>query len=157
MAGGSSKPKVALKSADVLKLVKAAMAQGAMDFAALMAISRLYLLRVPSEGIPLEWDGRHSKVEVHGTSATITLMRRKNTVLPTAMTRECCCSTSGWKLCAVHWLVRLRKECDGKGCVFSFSKHQFTTSMRAFAVQQNIANCDKVTSHGFRRGMGGMA
>ena len=74
-----------------------------------MAISRLYMLRVPSEGLPLQWNGTHSTVVVHGTSATITLSKRKNHRAPIDLVRECCCPTSGRALCAVHWITLLRE------------------------------------------------
>ena len=47
-------PKVAASSKLVHTLMKAAMRDGDMEVAALMAVARQFLLRVPSEGIPLE-------------------------------------------------------------------------------------------------------
>ena len=67
-----------LLSRDVRRIIKVASEHDDMLTAALMAVSRMFLLRAPSEGIPLEWDGKHSKLEVSRMRATITLMKRKN-------------------------------------------------------------------------------
>ena len=45
--------KVAVNGKQVAALVKAAMAAGEMEVAALMAVARQFLLRVPSEGFQL--------------------------------------------------------------------------------------------------------
>ena len=47
-------PKVAASSKLVHTLIKAAMREDDVEVAALMAVARQFLLRVPSEGIPLE-------------------------------------------------------------------------------------------------------
>ena len=57
-------PKVALVSKQVRDMVSIAMRSGELEVAALLAIARMFLLRVPSEGIPLSWSSSHSKVEV---------------------------------------------------------------------------------------------
>ena len=92
--GAPPRRKPALLSKDVKRIVEAAELNGDSYVAALCAIARLYLLRVPSEGIPLEWEGDHSRVVINGDSATITLMRRKNSRVPVALTRYCCCSSA---------------------------------------------------------------
>ena len=69
-------PKIAVNSRQVSNLVKAAMASDESAVAALMAVARQFLLRVPSEGIPLQWDGSHSNVALEPTRASITLYKR---------------------------------------------------------------------------------
>ena len=54
--------KVAASTRQVNTLVKAAMKDGDTEVAALMAVARQFLLRVPSEGIPLERGGSRSGV-----------------------------------------------------------------------------------------------
>ena len=54
--------RLALLSRDVFKIMRAAGEQDDGQTAAMAAVSRLFLLRVPSEAAPLEWDGAHSKV-----------------------------------------------------------------------------------------------
>ena len=75
-AGPAPKVKVAVNSRQVSALVKCAMREGESDVAALMALVRQFLLRVPSEGIPQEWRGLHSSVLLEETAVTLTLTSR---------------------------------------------------------------------------------
>ena len=117
-----------------------------------MAIARLFLLRVPSEGIPLEWDGEHSRVQASGKEATIMLTRRKNCQLPTVLKRECCCASSGRRLCAVHWIAEMQAQ-QGSGRIFSLSASRFLTIVRHAAWESGIPEYNSVGTHAFRRGV----
>jgi len=145
-------PKVALTSRQVKKMVKAATKEGMSDVAALMAIARLFLLRVPSEALPLEWDGDHSRISLRDSDATIVLMRRKNVTTPTSMTRACCCESSGRGLCAVHWLHDLHRR-SPSGRLFQFNVAQFRRYTQAFATMVGVSMPGRVGTHAFRRGM----
>ena len=120
--------------------------------AALIALSRMFLLRVPSEGIPLQWDGEHSKVEVTGTRALITLTRRKNREYPSVLERSCCCQSSSPDVCGVHWLHK-RKELGGKGRLFHCSVKAFVSQVQRYAQIAGIVNAEHISTHAFRRGM----
>ena len=87
-SGIGPRRKLALLSRQVARIVKTAMGHGDEQVAALAAISRLFLMRVPSEVIPLQWDGEHSKIQLVGNSALITLMRRKNLSTPSVLERR---------------------------------------------------------------------
>ena len=76
-------------------MIQAAVKDGAEDAACLMAVARMFLLRVPSEGIPIQWEGGRSTVELEEARVTLTLMTREGKNTPTVMTRDCCCATSG--------------------------------------------------------------
>ena len=147
------RPKVALTSETVLKLIRLAEMQGEQEVAALMAISRLFLLRVPSEGVPLEWDGQHSKVTVSGDTATILLTRRKNSAVPTEMVRQCCCSSSTRRMCAVHWIGRIREHVSESGRMFSLSSREFLSTVRRLALELGVPHHAQIGTHAFRRGM----
>ena len=121
--------------------------------AALMAVARQFLLRVPSEGIPLQWDGSHSNVALEPTRASITLYKRKNSRVPVTLTRECCCTAAGERLCAVHWLHALRRSSAGCGQVFSVSKHYFAKKIKELARQIGMEEHARLGTHAFRRGM----
>ena len=114
-------PKVAVTSKQVDALVKAAMDAGEMEVAALMAVALQFLLRLPSEGIPLEREGSHSSVNFESLRAVVAVSRRKNTRTPVTLTRECCCASAGQQLCAVRWLHALRRASGGNGRIFSVS------------------------------------
>ena len=133
---GVVREKLAIHSKDAQPLIKESVRLGHHDMAALMAIARLFLLRVPSEGVPLEWDGDHSWVSLSPQQATITLARRKNSRVPVTLTRKCCCAVSGVDFCAVHWLLMLRSanpEHDGR--VVDFTSAAFTKQHRACAAR----------------------
>ena len=152
-SGCGPRVKLALLSKQVASIVKTAEGSYEMQVAALAAISRLFLLRVPSEAIPLQWDGEHSRIQLAGTSASITLMRRKNLSTPSVLERRCCCESSGERLCAVHWLHRLHKLRRSDGRVFAISASVFLTKVREFAAECGVANAHRIGTHAFRRGM----
>ena len=144
--------KSSILSGDVRRVVLAAEAMNDLETATLAAVSRLFLLRVPSEGIPLEWDGEHSKVTFSQNSVTITLMRRKNREFPTSMERSCCCTSSTVALCAMHWLTRLR-ALSKDSRVFHMSTKRFVSRVRIYANEAKVPSANVLTSHAFRRGM----
>jgi hypothetical protein len=125
------RPRVALKSKVVQSLIKEAVRDGHSDMACLMAVGRLFLLRIPSEGVPLEWSGEHSKITLTEEKATILLARRKNSNVPVELTRKCCCLTSGRTLCAVHWLLRHRATCSTPR-LFNFTVNMFVNRLRVY-------------------------
>ena len=151
-SSAAKKVKSVLLSKDVGRIVRCAEGVGDMNTAALAAISRSFLLRVPSEGIPLQWNGNHSRVQFHGDKVEITLMRRKNCDRPTVMERGCSCATSGRSLCAFHWLQRLQLTAE-TNAVFSLTAQAFVTCVREHALEANVDNPLTITSHAFRRGM----
>jgi len=152
-SGDTPKVKLALLSRQVAMLIQQAERQDEVEVAALAAISRLFLLRVPSEAVPLEWDGNHSKIQLTDNSATITLMRRKNLSSPSRIVRNCCCKTSGNRLCAVHWLHRLFTERTGEGRLFTLTAHRFKMRVRQHACDCRISDANRLGTHAFRRGM----
>ena len=154
-SGPPAQPKVALNSGQVKRMVGIAVKHGLAEIAALMAIARLFLLRVPSEALPLEWDGEHSSISLTADTATIVLMRRKNVTTPTSMTRVCCCSSSGRGLCAVHWLHALKCKAANESCnrVFSISLLDFRKHLQVLAGMVGVLVPGRVGTHAFRRGM----
>ena len=149
---GVRRNKFAILSKDVSKVVSLAKAAGDLETACLAAVSRQFLLRVPSEGVPLQWDGSHSCVELTSHKATMTLMRRKNSSIPSIIERECCCRTSGKNLCAVHRLHRLQ-EASQSNQLFCFNARTFVSRIRNYACQANVEHAAELGSHAFRRGM----
>ena len=126
--------------------------EGKLEFGALMALARQFLLRVPSEGLPLQWDGAHSTVSLAGGVCQITLRSRKNSRVPVTMVRECCCFSASPRLCSLHWLMRLKK--NGKdGRIFSFSKDAFARYVKRAAAAVGVVNAERTGTHAFRRGM----
>ena len=151
---GIIKEKIAIRSKEVQRVIKESVKQGQLEMAALVSIARLFLFRSPSEGIPLEWQGEHSWIDVSPQQASITLARRKNSRVPVTLTRKCCCEVSGVDLCAVHWLLRLREMYPGHdGRLFDFSIHAFTKHLRECVARLSLPSLTGVSSHAFRRGM----
>ena len=123
------------------------------EVAALMTVARAFMLRVPSEGIPLAWQRAHSNVVLTEGSATITLARRKNARHPTKMTRKCCCQSTGRELCAVHWLHDLRSRISSGDRLFHFTPSYFNRKVKEYALTLGFEGAARASSHGFRRGM----
>ena len=98
------KPKLALQAPDVAKLIDHAVQNSDREQACLLAVARQFLLRVPSEALPLEVRGHHSQVDFDGDDVIITLTSRKNRRNGAVLRRSCSCRASGRKLCAYHWL-----------------------------------------------------
>ena len=149
------KQKLALQATDVRALVKHALKVGDVEQAAILAAGRLFLFRVPSECIPLELNGQHSQLAVEDDVLTITLMRRKNTRIPSVLRRKCCCAEAGRHLCALHLLAPLIDFARSEGCdrVFTKSAAQFIKTLRDHASALGIANAGSLGSHSLRRGM----
>ena len=74
--------RIALHKKDVVKMVKLIEAEEP-ELGGLLAVARLFLLRVPSEAVPMQWCGSHSTVQVDEAQLTIVLARRKNRPSPT--------------------------------------------------------------------------
>ena len=144
--------KVALHSKEVRDMIKLVM-EADIEMAALMAVSRLFLFRVPSEALPLQRNGDHSSVLLCENKATVTLAKRKNTRAPSELVRECCCLTSGRALCAVHWLRRLKKLAPERGRVFTTPLHRVRQILRNVAREAGVVDWCYVSTHSFRRGM----
>ena len=154
-AGPPPRSKVALKSKQVDSMIKLAVTNNGKEVAALMAIARQFLVRVPSEGIPLQWDGSHSSIALAPKKAVITLMSRKNSRVPVTLTRACICATSGSRLCAVHWLWHLRGSSQASSAtrVFQISSSRFSQLIQEYSVSLNLPGGMGASSHAFRRGM----
>ena len=151
--GGVIKKRPAVSCRQVRAMVQAAVKDGAEDTACLMAVARMFLLRVPSEGIPLQWDGTHSTVELEEKRVTLTLMSTKGKNVPTVMVRDCCCETAGKSLCAVHWLRRQKERVGGAGRVFRLTRHQFTKDVKVYGEKAGVQGWQSLGTHAFRRGM----
>ena len=80
--------------------------QDFMQFAALFLVSYIFLLRVPSEALPM----RAGPVECHsflvldGDKLALILQRRKNKQGGSRLVRECWCSTSPVRRLLLLWL-----------------------------------------------------
>jgi hypothetical protein len=144
--------RLALTTKTVKKMSQLALAQADVETATLMALSRVFMLRVPSEGIPLQWSGSHSAIELLEASVKITLVKRKNSKGPVTLTRPCICQSTGESLCPVHLLRQLRSLHSGPK-VFTFTTKQFMAEIRDLAASAGHPEASRVGTHAFRRGM----
>ena len=145
--------KRAVTSKQVHPMITEAVQSDDLQVAALMAVARLFLLRVPSEGLPLQWSGEHSQITLTETVAKIQLAKRKNSRGPVLLTRKCCCATSGRRLCAVHWLHIMKKDATDDGKVFQVTKNEFGRKIKLYAQRAGVPEASRVGTHAFRRGM----
>ena len=68
--------KIALHKKDVQHMVRQVETEEP-ELAGLLAVARLFLLRVPLEAVPLQWNGPPSAVHLEEAQATIILTKRK--------------------------------------------------------------------------------
>ena len=146
-------PKPALTSKQVLKMVKESMREGDIEMAGILAIARHFMLRMPSEAVPLEWDGGHSKITVEDTRCSITLTTRKNRRAPSTMTRHCSCEETGRLLCSVHWLKVLRDRPGTGGRVFKLNKDHLARRVKQLVAKIGVEDAERYGTHAVRRGM----
>ena len=83
--GPPPRPWLALQADSVRRLVQIAKDRGDMEQAAILAIGRLFLFRVPSECLPLQVSGDHSTIQLEDAVAVVTLSSRKHTRGPSLL------------------------------------------------------------------------
>ena len=143
-------------------LVDFAFARGEFELGLAFGFASIFLLRVPSECIPLCFDKPESHSSVRFCSVgdkevlQIVFKSRKNAPLGATLLRECTCSARKPKvLCAVH-LLRRFLSASGRprsGRIFTFSATVFDSRLKHYLSVLGIPDADKFTSQGFRRGM----
>ena len=94
------------------------------------------------------WNGPHSVVKVEGLKCSITLNAGKNAKGPVTLTRECCCRTTGPRLCSVHWLLRLQAA-SSTAAVFNVGR----AYIKELAAKAGVEHAGRTGTHSFRRGM----
>ena len=136
-------------------MIKCAVEAGDQEVATIYATSRLFMLRVPSECLPLQLAGEHSEVHIGTNDISLTLFRRKNCSGPTVIHRRCVCATEGRTLCAVCalklWIDRFRGQHPAK--LFRVSAKSFVKYMRRDAARCGLTGAALLGSHAWRRGM----
>ena len=152
-SGSGAKTKPAATSRQVRDMVKEAVAADDLPVAALMAVARHFMLRVPSEGVGLQWSGDHSKVTLEENRCTIFLAKRKNCPNGSTLSRNCVCDTTGSSLCSVHWLHRMKALRGDSVDVFGVTKHKFARRVKEIAADVGIPEASRFGTHAFRRGM----
>jgi len=92
----------------------------------LFIVSYFFLLRVPSEAIPMvvdsnvrETDQRKSVLVVSDKQVTLHLKFRKNIRSPTTLTRNCCCNGKLMRLCPVHVVGAWARNFPKGGALFN--------------------------------------
>ena len=143
----------ALTGKQVKTMVQEAVKNGDTEVAAMLAISRHFMLRVPSEAVPMEWDGTHSRVEISDKGCSITLSKRKNRRFPSTLKRTCCCKESGKWLCSIHWLLKLQSLGTSTTRVFTIDKAYFARRVKELAEHAGVPGASTCGTHSLRRGM----
>jgi hypothetical protein len=143
----------------LLDLVRIAEYEGDWFSGPLYVLSYWFLLRVPSEGLPLklskstEPPPQHSKqIRFKGNEVSLAFGRRKNLENPSIWTRSCKCTMSS-EVCPVHVLTAFTaKMAEGTALFPRLTKDAFNTTLRRRAYAIQMADAGKVSSKAFRRG-----
>ena len=140
-------------------LVRLAEHEGDHYSGPLYLLSYWFLLRVPSEGLPLVLSVSHASPPPHSkliiVSADTTCLvfgRRKNDDAPSTWTRSCKCNLSP-ELCPVHTLAKFTARLVPGNPLFPrLTKEAFNRTLKRRAHTIGLAGAEKASSKAFRRG-----
>jgi hypothetical protein len=143
------------------KLLELARQEGDCVSAMLYLTAYMFLLRVPSEGLPLTTggnpeevlgDGAHSCSGVINDELVLRLAKRKNRVHGSTLRRACLCSTKQW-LCPVHvlgtWLAAMPQ---GSRPFIHINAQAARQGLRKRLLHLGIADAAAYSLRDFRRG-----
>ncbi|CAK0865252.1 unnamed protein product [Prorocentrum cordatum] len=136
-------------------LIRAAEEEGDIEQAALIAVSRLLLLRAPSEAIPLQIHGGRSAVSCAAGEVVVVLNKRKHLRAPTTLRRMCCRASSGRLLCAYQWMKKALAVAatEKRKSMFTKTRGQFVNDFRRHATAAGIPDGGSLGTHCLRRGV----
>ena len=128
----------------------------------LFLVSYIFLLRVPSEALPMrtikgeqgEFRKGHTKSELYLQEGVLTLRldSRKNEKLPTTLSRRCWCGKSALT-CPIHMFGSWAFGSGTNSQLFEgVTPTLATTMLRRKLKRAEILNAERFTSHAFRRG-----
>ena len=128
----------------------------------LFLVSYMFLLRVPSEALPMrvitgaagEFKEGHTKSELYWQEDQLILRldSRKNEKLPTMLKRTCWCETSALT-CPIHMFASWAFDTDNGGLLFKgITPAMVTTNLRKRLDDIELLNANIFTTHAFRRG-----
>ena len=152
---------------DLLKsLVATALSENDHIQATLYCVCYAFLLRVPSEGLPMVFggiissdavlplgEGAHSCLSGNEGTLTLQLARRKNKQHGSTLVRHCWCKTCP-TTCPVHMCMRylINPMHKGQGIFRQLSPHDVTCTLRRRLAKLRVKHADEFRSHDFRRG-----
>jgi len=146
----------------LIRLMRAARADGCLAEAMLYCMAYAFLLRVPSEGLPvsigaLEGDrsaeGRpRAALFRQGDAIVLELSRRKNRPFGSTLKRECWCSRCE-DTCPVHQLSKWIADKSLRSLPFeSFTSSGVNVVLRHWLRSLGVENANEYSSKCFRRG-----
>ena len=126
-------------------------------FAMLYALSYIFMLRVPSEGLPMRvgpmpQGSAQSVIECGESELILHLRRRKNRPMGGSMTRPCWCKSSP-STCPVHMFGRcIKKIASGTALFASISSRRALDKLRYILDDIGVVDAHKYRTHDLRRG-----
>lgn len=144
---------------EVRRLIREARLLGRLDFALVCLFASVFLLRVPSECLPLCFDrlGEHSSLRLQTVGGrlelVLSLRSRKNLPQGSVLTRGCTCARDP-VLCAPHGLMQWA-QAKGRawtGSLFSYPASSFRRDLQQAVASLRIPEPQAFSSQSFRRG-----
>ena len=134
----------------------ARMAPALRDLAMLCLAGYTFLLRVPSEGIPIaahEFQGAGAPVfRIHADTVELWLPKRKNRMHPVSILRKCWCKTDA-ATCPVHVLGAYFKELSESAQPFiGMSQGSVLDGIRRMLAAMAVPSAALYRTHDLRRG-----
>ena len=133
--------------------------QSQADVALICILSAVFLLRVPSECLGLQFDcvAEHSSLQIRQVGdrqgLVLSLRRRKNLPQGSVLQRACTCPQDQ-TMCAMHALLAWNRS-RGRawtGPLFSYPASSFSRDLRKALVDLGIEDAHAYSSQSFRRG-----
>ena len=121
-------------------------------YGVLFVLSYVYLLRLPSEALPLRVRTGPCNISLEGNEVVITLQRRKNKPGGSRLARGCRCQASRLT-CPVHTVWPLVRDLPDGALIFQGITAAIARSkLREFLHALGVQNWDKFWTHDLRRG-----
>ena len=146
------KQKTFIRHALLSELVSDATKHGDWESASLYVVTYAFMLRMPSEALPMRFKEGSSAVSIDNTTIHLSLARRKNLRHGSTMSRNCWCRKSS-QTCPVHVLMKYcEKVAVGQPLFPSHKAEQVRTNLRGRLSRLNIPDAYAYGTHDFRRG-----
>ena len=134
------------------KLVSEATRQGDWESACLYVVTYAFMLRMPSEALPMRLHAGSSAVSFSNNTIQLSLARRKNLRFGSAMSRNCWC-IKNTQTCPVHLLMGYcERMADGQPLFPSCAAERVRANLRSRLCRLGVNDAYAYGTHDFRRG-----
>lgn len=121
----------------------------------LFTLTYAFLLRLPSEALPIRLDGEgppgQADLTLEKDELVLKLKTRKNQLKGSTLTRKCWCQTCP-VTCPVHMIKKLKDEGVSGPLFEHLTPHRALESLKIILRTLGVENSEQYRTHDFRRG-----